>query len=316
MPPRGGGRGGGGGAGGKRGPDLSWADDDLLDPSDLRAVSPPSNIPGPLFPDRYIRTPKPPTRDEQEAVKFQLSFRDRCRNGPLFCALDRTQLLDEKGKVNKRAGFDPFAGQDRYSTRHFVKNRTEPDLGPSGRGVYGYTLRLYPQELWGLLDPKQTSPEWKNVGEDSVAYASLGKRASTRTREKKRRRRKADLLNDTVVLENGEEQGSGTDSDEDPVSGAAARKRRKDAARGRRDDEATRASKQKAGLDAEDDFDDPDADLKDDDDEEGGEDEPEDEEFEDSDDGGGDYDAEQYFDGGDDEGDTYGEEPGGEGGDY
>lgn len=312
----------------KTGPDLSWEDDDLADQATSHH---PNNIPEPTFPPRYIRTPKPLSAAEHRQVNFQLSFRDRCRTGPLFCTLDRSVLLDRHGHANPRAGFDPFASQERYSTRHLVQARTTPDLSETGRGDYGYTLSLYPAELWGVLDPTQRLPGWEGVSEDSIAFASLG-RKSTKVKEKRRKRRRIDILELDRVGEDDITAGFGSDGtdeaaegDEDAVSGAATRKRRREQARLRRDDEATRAHKQKSGLDAEDEYDqaDPDgarpaagAGKEDNDDAEDGEEEPEDDEFEDSDEGGGDYDAEQYFDAGDEDGDGYGDDGGGNGGDY
>ena len=43
--------------------------------------------------------------------------------------LDANTLTDEKGKSNKRAGFDPFEGMPTYSETKYKKaKRTLPDL--------------------------------------------------------------------------------------------------------------------------------------------------------------------------------------------
>lgn len=285
------------GGGRKQGPDLSWKDDDIEDPNEhlTRAVSPPSNIPGPTFPPRNnIRTPRPLDAGEKRAVAAQLRFRARCREGPLFTVLDKTMLQGADGKVNKRAGFDPFEGQERFSTQHIKKRRTEPDLGPSGRGDYGYTLRLFPQELWGLLDPKQRLPDWKGLTEDSVAVASLGKKASRKKRKKGLDFEKQDR---DMLVNDADKDQADTDDDEDPIRGAAERKRQKKE-QSRRDDPTTRSMGQRKGLDAEDEFE---ADPAENPDDEEADDEPEDSEFEEDEDEDNDYNAEQYFDAGDDE---------------
>jgi len=279
----------------KQGPDLSWADEDLEDPNDRqnRAVSPPSNVPGPLFPPRIqrhvIRTPKPLSASEKRAVDAQLRFRQRCREGPLFTVLDRNSLLVDgvkrKSEEAKRRGFDPFEQQERYSTRHVKKARTEPDLGANGRGDYGYTLNMFPEELWGVLDPHQRLPDWQHVKEDSVAYASLGKRPV-----KKKRKKGLDYERmDREQAMRGDEEVDGEESeDEDAVKG---RKRRK---------ENTQAG-QKQGIEAEDDIElEPPVDEE----EEAADEEPEDSEFSEDEDEMNDYQAEQYFDDGGDEADV------------
>ena len=290
----------------KQGPDLSWADEDLTDPNDRqnRAVSPPSNIPGPTFPPRsqknIIRTPKPLSPSEKRAVDAQLKFRQRCREGPLFTVLDRNGLLVDgvkrKSEEAKRRGFDPFEQQERYSTRHVKRVRTEPDLGPSGRGDYGYTLSMFPEELWGVLDPERRLPDWENVKEDSVAYASLGRRPI-----RKRRRKGLDYERlDREQAVTGEVEAEGEESeDEDAIKAGGRRKRRK---------EAGGEPGQRQGMDAEDDIDaEAVADELDDD---AGSDEPADSEYSEESDAA-DYNAEQYFDAGEDDLDDFAEEGGG-----
>lgn len=294
----------------KTGPDLSWADDDLDDPNDRnsRAVSPPSNIPAPTFPPRthksVIRTPKPLSTREKAAATAQLQFRQRCREGPLFTVLDKNTLLvdgvSRKSEEAKRRGFNPFEQQERYSTRHLKKARTEPDLGPKGRGDYGYTLTMFPEELWGVLDPEQKLPYWKTIDESSPAFTSLPGRKKEGSGMKKRKNRTLDY--DKQDREQILQKATSDDDDEDPIK--ASRKRQKRA-------KDKRPVGEKRGMDAEDDVDaEPNAE---DGEEEAGEDEPEDSDFsEDSD--MNDYDAEQYFDAGEDE-DEGGDDHGG-GDDY
>ncbi|KAK5951401.1 DNA-directed RNA polymerase III subunit C31 [Knufia fluminis] len=278
----------------KQGPDLSWADEDIADPNDRsnRAVSPPSNVPGPLFPPRsqrnIIRTPKPQSASEKRAVDAQLRFRQRCREGPLFTVLDRNGLLVDgvkrQSEEAKRRGFDPFEQQERYSTKHVKKVRTEPDLGPSGRGDYGYTLAMFPQELWGVLDPQQRLPDWQNVKEDSVAYASLGKRPVRKKRKKgldyERQDRERALAGQQEIEQ---------ESDDSDAIRRGGRKKRKE----------VKPAGQKTGMDAEDDLD---AEANPEElDEEAGESAPEDSDFSESENNDDDYNAEQYFDDGEDD---------------
>jgi len=279
----------------KQGPDLSWADADLDDPNDRqnRAVSPPSNVPGPLFPPRsqrnIIRTPKPLSASEKRAVSAQLDFRRRCREGPLFTVLDRNGLLVDgvkrKSEEAKRRGFDPFEQQERYSTRHVKKARTEPDLGPNGRGDYGYTLAMFPEELWGVLDPQQRLPDWQTVKEDSVAYMSLGKKPVKRKRKKELDYERLDRERALAGGQDGEQEGS---EDEDAIRGGGKQKKRKEAAQ----------AGQRSGMDAEDDIE---VEPGDEDEEEAGDNEPEDSDFSEDDDEQNDYQAEQYFDDGEDD---------------
>lgn len=299
----------------KTGPDLSWADDDLVDPNDRnnRAVSPPSNVPGPVFPPRtyknIIRTPKPLGVHEKKAVDAQLRFRQRCRESPLFTVLDKNRLLvdgvSRKSTEAKRRGFDPFEQQERYSTRHLKKARTEPDLGPQGRGDYGYTLAMFPEELWGVLDPGLKLPDWKLVDEGGVAYANLPGRRKPGSEKKKRKKALDYERLDREVVARGDQAAEQEDTDdEDPVQ-AESRKKRKTK------DKLGRQEGERRGLDAEDDVDT--EQNPEDAEEEAGEDEPEDSDFSDDSDQN-DYDAEQYFDDGEDD-DDGGDDNGG-GDDY
>jgi hypothetical protein len=52
------------------------------------------------------------------------------RNGPYCSILDPSAIADEKtGKVLKRAGFDPFNDQEKYSAKYHKKKRAVPELG-------------------------------------------------------------------------------------------------------------------------------------------------------------------------------------------
>lgn len=279
----------------RQGPDLSWADEDLDDPNERqnRAVSPPSNVPGPIFPPRthrnIIRTPKPLSTSEKRAADAQLRFRQRCREGPLFTVLDKNSLLVDgvkrKSEEAKRRGFDPFEHQERYSTRHVKKARAEPDLSQSGRGDYGYTLSMFPEELWGILDPQQRLPDWQNVKEDSTAYASLGKRPIKKKRKKGLDYERLDREKAMTVGNEEEQQDS---EDEDAIRAGGRRKKRQDGT----------VTGQKRGIEAEDDIDiEPDGE----DEEEAANDEPEDSDFSESESDVDDYNAEQYFDDGEDD---------------
>jgi len=59
-------------------------------------------------------------------------MRKRVRNSPYYAILDPSSIADAKtGKVLKRAGFDPFNDQEKYTAKFLQKKRTVPDL--SGR---------------------------------------------------------------------------------------------------------------------------------------------------------------------------------------
>ncbi|KAL2426679.1 hypothetical protein ABEF95_011690 [Exophiala dermatitidis] len=309
-------RGRGGGA--KRGPDLSW-DDEEDDPSTFNAARKPE----PTFPDIEFPVPRPISPFEFSCVQSYLRFRQRAHNGPYYSVLDPSSLADPKtGKVIKRAGFDPFNDQEKYSAKYYKKKQTVPDL--SGRD---YELKYFPPELWPLLDPGRKHPLWKTTDYDFDAATSAP-----------RKKRKRDIAIDVNEDEENDEAND-TDVSDPLLSGT----RRSAKAKKRRDD---RKAGEKRGLDAEDEFseeevqpkprkkkgnkgsddeddeddnaDDKDNDDADDDDDDDGsaDDEPVDSEFSESDDGGGDdYNAENYFDtgeGDDEDGFAFG---GGRGGD-
>ena len=81
-----------------------------------------------ILQDIAIPTPKPFTQDEVERVDEFLSFRDACRNGPLFADLDPSQFTNERGKTNPRAGVDPFSDVARYNSKLESKSKTLPDF--------------------------------------------------------------------------------------------------------------------------------------------------------------------------------------------
>ena len=194
----------------------------------------------------------------------------------MYSVLDPSNFTDGKGKVDKRAGFDPFNNPETYNSKLQQKKRTIPDLT-------GYTpaLQLFPKELWHTIDPKRKHELWKTVDGPLAGAKS------------KKRKRPVATSAEPDQAKNEAEQNSDDDSDV-VVTG----RRKQNAAKSRRADPTSTPVKQKTGLDAEDDY--PDADA--DNDEEGDvEDAPQDSEFEDSEDDGDDYNAEQYFDAGDDD---------------
>lgn len=75
-----------------------------------------------------LSMPKPLSDDETEQVDAYISFRDKLRNGPLYAVLESNSFTDEKGRLNKRTGFDPFTGMEKYSARFDKPKRTVPDL--------------------------------------------------------------------------------------------------------------------------------------------------------------------------------------------
>ena len=194
----------------------------------------------------------------------------------MYSVLDPSNFTDEKGKVDKRAGFDPFNNQETYTTKLQHKKRTIPDLT-------GYTpaLQFFPKELWHTVDPKRKHELWKTVDGPLVGAKS------------KKRKRPIPPSTEPGQAKNEDEQNSDEDSDVVVIG-----RRKHNAAKSRRADPTTKPVKQKTGLDAEDDYPDADPDNEEDGD---AEDVPQDSEFEDSEDDGDDYNAEQYFDAGDDD---------------
>lgn len=240
--------------------------------------------------------------------------------------LNRDSLLVEgeahvKRADRERKGFDPFAGQERWSTRKLGPRRKEPDLSTRGRGEYGFSLGMFPMELWGCLDPEMRSPEWQGLAEDAVAWTGLP--VAKRPGAPVKRRRKAlaagrERLDFRSTGLQGhdedddgkqrDEEGIGSDDDdddEDPIRGAGQRKRARMEARragGRRAGEASKnAVGEKQGLEAEDDYERDVVVNPEDEEEEAGEDEPVDSDFSEDEDAMNDYNAENYFDDGEDD---------------
>ena len=87
-----------------------------------------------------MTTPKPLSPSERSSVNEYRRFRDLMRDGPLYTVLDPSSLTDQDGKVNKRAGMDPFEGMPTYINRYKKPKRTLPDL--SGM-PYGTVTAMY-----------------------------------------------------------------------------------------------------------------------------------------------------------------------------
>ncbi|KAJ9612081.1 DNA-directed RNA polymerase III subunit C31 [Cladophialophora chaetospira] len=243
-----GGRGGsrGGGRRNQGAPEIEdFTDDDL---------SPRQKKPQPLFPDINLPVPRPPSARELSAVKYHLRFRKRTRNGPYFATLDPSSVADERtGKTLKRAGFDPFNDQETYSSKNHKKKRDVPDLKGAGRE---YALKFFPRELWPLLDPK---------GKNPLSHAPTPE-ADPSTSKHKSLKRKRDpavptLSDDDTPMKDAdaaedEEEAAHTDSSDALIpSGRRARTISKAAKKKRRGRDRTNGSREKRGLDAEDDFD-------------------------------------------------------------
>ena len=240
-------------------------------------ITPNSHKPKPTFPEVHFPTPKPLNHSELASVNRFLEFRNRTRRGAFFATLDPSSLTDENGKVAPRAGFDPFNDQDAYSSRFQKKKRTVPDVGS-----HDFDLQLFPKELWTVLDPKRKNPLWKTT--DPAEFGDV--------KPRKRKRRFSATEVEARPGDAAEPEDSGEDSDA-IVTG----RRKATAAKSRKGEPA---SKQRRGLDAEDDY--PEGDRGDAEEDVEGDDEPQDSEFEDSEDEDNDYNAEQYFDDGDDDG--------------
>lgn len=272
--PRGGGRAGGGSR--DHGPE-AWDDNEQAPIN--HATKPP-----PTFPAVKLPILKPLSPAEVASVDKFLEFRNRTRRGPLFATLDPSSLTDKNGKVQPRAGFDPFNDQEAYTSKFQKKKRTVPDVASQD-----FALQLFPKELWVVLDPKRKNPLWKTV--DPADFEPV------RTRKRKRRL-------STAVENTKDENNKNAEEDSGEESDVVATGRRK-AAKGES------RSKQRRGMDAEDDYPEGERDADDD-----GEpdDEPQDSDFEESEDEDNDYNAEQYFDDGDNDG--MDDDGGGGGDDY
>ena len=94
-------------------------------------------------------------------MKHYLSFRTRVRNGPYYAILDPSSVADEKtGKTLKRAGFDPFTDQERYSLKFEKKRRSVPDLKGAGREYGMWRLQ---QSLNRVRRPENSSADTRDL---------------------------------------------------------------------------------------------------------------------------------------------------------
>lgn len=260
--PRGGGRFGGGGR--NQGPE-HWEDEDGA--PIVTGVKP-----APTFPEIHLPIPRPLDHTEVAAVNRFLRYRGRTRNGTFFANLEPSSLTDDKGRVAPRAGFDPFNDQEAYASRFQKKKRSVPDVTS-----HKFALQLFPRELWSVIDPERKHPIWATIPAEELEQV--------RARKRKRRT--------SATGENADENEGQAASDEDSDVPATDRRTQK-MAKSRKGDAD---SKQRRGLDAEDDYPEDNRDVDDDGD---GEDEPQDSEFEESEDEENDYNAEGYFSGGED----------------
>lgn len=128
----------GGRGGGKRGPDLSW--DDAPELPSGQATPTEKKKPAPRFPKRDFNVPRPITVNELAGVKSYLSFRDAVHKGPYYSVLQSSNLTDDKGKVHKRAGFDPFNDQEKYTAKYQRKKQTVPDLSSRQYRTFSFEL--------------------------------------------------------------------------------------------------------------------------------------------------------------------------------
>ncbi|KIW71377.1 hypothetical protein PV04_03553 [Phialophora macrospora] len=259
-----GGRGGRGGDGGGRrnkgAPEIE--DYDFDDEGD--SLTPRQKKPPPLFPDISLPVPRSPSARELSAVARHLAFRTRVRNGPYFATLDPSSVADATtGRTLKRAGFDPFTDQETYSSKNHKKKRAVPDLKGAGRE---YALKFFPQELWPTLDPTRKHPLWKTVDADNDDVSASQRRSRKRKRDTAATLAALDDVDDAAVKDgdalSDDEQVEQTDdsaSDSDALipsgrGARAARRKKRKQKRGRAGGDRTGESREKRGLDAEDDF--------------------------------------------------------------
>jgi DNA-directed RNA polymerase III subunit RPC7 len=254
-----------GGGGRKQNGPETWDDEEP-------ALLPLTNAPAPTFPELSFPTPRPFSPGERDGIDKYLSFRRRAREGPFHATLDPASLTDEIGRVAPRKGFDPFNDQEVWAARYAKRKRTVPDVVAGRLGP----LRLFPKELWAIMDPRRSDPIW-----ETPEAAELGK---PKTRKRKRRL--------SANEAGGGDEGEVSDADSDAVVSGRRKRTTEQTRRGEKD------AKQRRGLDAEDDY--PEGEPNAEDDGEA-EDEPQDSEFDESEDEDNDYNAENYFDAGDDD---------------
>jgi DNA-directed RNA polymerase III subunit RPC7 len=95
--------------------------------------------------------PKALSGPELDRVNHYRHFRSLIRDGPLFTVLDPGQLTDDRGRVNKRSGFDPFDGMPSYSQRYQKPKRLVPDLSTRQYGKAGlsrHRIDIHPTDFF------------------------------------------------------------------------------------------------------------------------------------------------------------------------
>ncbi|RMD43971.1 hypothetical protein DV735_g1082, partial [Chaetothyriales sp. CBS 134920] len=172
---------------------FSWDDEEPT------AAAPNIYRPPPTFPKLDLPVPRPLDSWETASAKAYLSFRIRCHNSPFYSTLDPSTQTDDRGKVDRRAGVDPFNDQEVYSKRFERRKRTEPDLGGGGGR---YALQFFPKELWPFLDPKHRHPLWATIDDgDRLKMVGVAK---------KRKRAKA-----LVVVDEDDDGGQDKDDEDE-----------------------------------------------------------------------------------------------------
>lgn len=136
----------GGRGGGKKGPDLSW-EDPQDSPSGQGTPIEKKKLPPPQFPPVEFKVPRPIEVNELAGVKSYLRFRDLVHNGPYYAVLRSSNLTDDKGRVHRRAGFDPFNDQEKYTAKYQRKKQTVPDLSTREYGMFSLGSE---GETWAL----------------------------------------------------------------------------------------------------------------------------------------------------------------------
>ncbi|GAP90364.1 putative DNA-directed RNA polymerase III subunit RPC7 [Rosellinia necatrix] len=292
-----GGRGGrGGGRGGSRGkpapPGMPGGDDPSLIVNDQ---------PQETYPTFYKPLVAPHlTPVEERAVACFIRFRRAYHTTPLYTHRHindefrsaKDPVLPRHGRpqinarygVKNRATIDPFVSVPMYSHRFVDDTRTLPKL----RDTRPWVKDLFPEELWGTLDGRDTGGP--KGGFQAMENASRGTT----------KRRLYDMEDDDDDDEVNDHDGDGYGGDD--VFGWGR-------SRGRRENETEEERKARiegAGKDA---ADNEEGDAGDPDDEDEEEMEVEDDDYESAEEEeGGDYNAEAYFDNGDD--DDFGDDDG------
>ncbi|KAI9731780.1 MAG: hypothetical protein M1834_004569 [Cirrosporium novae-zelandiae] len=137
-------RGGRGGFGGRGGRGKGPPGLDVPFDTDLHIDSAPS----PLFPQRDIHPPNPPSKLEKLQISNYRSWRAKIHEGPFYTVLGENFRV-QKSRSAKPATFDPFEGMPTYTVRYKKKRRTLPRLS-----ARNYVMEFFPEELLSTLDPK------------------------------------------------------------------------------------------------------------------------------------------------------------------